>query len=607
MDEDCDSVANLVKVKDKLGKESSRGKYSTTRFREKRLSQYITTDSETGLEACNFCQKVPQGANPSIRLHHLMEHIESVHLKIMRYQCTFCDKKYPRNSQLSTHLKLIHQVKNKTDALNVEFSGDLVEKTNEDCDGVTDPVKVEDKLGKESSRGKYFLSKSKQDRVKRLSQYITTDSDTGLEACIFCQKVPPAKHPSTRRNHLMEHIESVHLKIMRYQCKFCDKKYPRNSQLSTHLKLKHNVDSKNDPLNVPFSGNLGENTNEDFDGETDPVKMELSKLGRTKSRQDQHKRLFQYITTDSESGLKACTFCQKVPQGSNPSSRLKSLMDHIDSVHLKIMSHQCQFCDKKYPRKNQLCAHLKLKHGEEKDKKLQVPRSNYGPRNKLLPSMKNLAASNDTDTESNITEITGEHPVFGKWSNSVEENYFADIGEVKKELIDELSEASQVSDSQDRKKRLFQYITTDSGTGLEACSFCQKVYQGPQPSIRQRKLMDHIDSVHLKVRSYECPFCEKKYPAKSNLCTHLKLKHSVEKDKNVPRSDYGSRNKLFPSIKDMRASHVIVTESKNTNYQVFGKWKNKAEENYFSDIGEVKKELIDEHFENESVHEGNDY
>jgi hypothetical protein len=30
---------------------------------------------------------------------------------------------------------------------------------------------------------------------------------------------------------------------------------------------------------------------------TDPVKMELSKLGRTKSRQDQHKRLFQYITT----------------------------------------------------------------------------------------------------------------------------------------------------------------------------------------------------------------------------------------------------------------------------------------------------------------------
>jgi hypothetical protein len=157
--------------------------------------------------------------------------------------------------------------------------------------------------------------------------------------------------------------------------------------------------------------------------------------------------------------MKACTFCQKVPQGSIPSRRLKSLLDHIDSVHLKIMSHQCQFCDKQYPRKNQLCAHLKLKHGEEKDKKLQVPRSNYGPRNKLLPSMKNLTTSNATVTESKSSDINGENPFFGKWNNSVEENDFSDIGEVKKELIDELSEASQVSDSQDRKKRLFQYIT----------------------------------------------------------------------------------------------------------------------------------------------------
>ena len=152
-----------------------------------------------------------------------------------------------------------------------------------------------------------------RDREKRLSQYITTDSKTGMIACIFCQKVPQAKCPSTRLHHLMEHIESVHLKIMRYKCKFCDKKYPRNFQLSTHLKLKHNVDSKNDPLNVPFSGNLVEKTHEDFDGVTDPVKIELSKLGRTKSRQDQHKRLFQYITT-GKSLSEALIFASINPQ-----------------------------------------------------------------------------------------------------------------------------------------------------------------------------------------------------------------------------------------------------------------------------------------------------
>ena len=103
----------------------------------------------------------------------------------------------------------------------------------------------------------------------------------------------------------------------------------------------------------------------------------------------------------------------------------------------------------------------------------------------------------------------------------------------------ELSELDKVSDPQDRKKRLFQYIITDSETGLEACSFCQKVYQGPQPSIRQRNLMDHIDRVHLKVRSYECQFCDKKYASKSQLCNHLKVKHSnvqiKDKKLQVPR------------------------------------------------------------------------
>ena len=132
-------------------------------------------------------------------------------------------------------------------------------------------------------------------------------------------------------------------------------------------------------------------------------------------------------------------------------------------------------------------------------------------------------------------------------------------------------ELDKVSDPQDRKKRLFQYIITDSETGLEACSFCQKVYQGPQPSIRQRNLMDHIDRVHLKVRSYECQFCDKKYASKSQLCTHLKVKHlNVQvKDKKlqVPRikskTSCQNCNQTFVN-KDqlnMHSCHAIKQES----------------------------------------------
>jgi hypothetical protein len=87
-----------------------------------------------------------------------------------------------------------------------------------------------------------------KDREKRLFQYISTDSETGRESCIFCQKVFSASHPSVRLRHAMDHIDGVHLKIMRCKCQFCGKKYPRMSQLSTHLKLKHPVGSKIDAI-----------------------------------------------------------------------------------------------------------------------------------------------------------------------------------------------------------------------------------------------------------------------------------------------------------------------------------------------------------------------
>ena len=124
-----------------------------------------------------------------------------------------------------------------------------------------------------------------------------------------------------------------------------------------------------------------------------------------------------------------------------------------------------------------------------------------------------------------------------------------DCDDVTNPVKMELSEVGQVSDLQDRMKRLLQYITTDSETGLEACSFCQKVYQGPQPSIRQRKLMDHIDSVHLKIRSYECQFCDKKYPAKSQLCTHLKKKHlNVQTKSKLKKKGHKNLQKVILNL-----------------------------------------------------------
>ena len=85
---------------------------------------------------------------------------------------------------------------------------------------------------------------------KRLAQYIGTDSETGLESCNFCHRIFHGKHLSTRRRSLMNHIDSVHLKVVSHKCQFCDKSFLLKTRLTTHIRLKHpeeNVNVKNTP------------------------------------------------------------------------------------------------------------------------------------------------------------------------------------------------------------------------------------------------------------------------------------------------------------------------------------------------------------------------
>ena len=83
-------------------------------------------------------------------------------------------------------------------------------------------------------------------------------------------------------------------------------------------------------------------------------------------------------------------------------------------------------------------------------------------------------------------------------------------------------------------KRLAQYIGTDSETGLESCNFCLKIFHGKHLSTRRRSLMNHIDLVHLKVISHKCKFCDKSFPIKTKLTTHIRLKHPDENVKKTP-------------------------------------------------------------------------
>ena len=137
-----------------------------------------------------------------------------------------------------------------------------------------------------------------------------------------------------------------------------------------------------------------------------------------------------------------------------------------------------------------------------------------------------------------------------RFEESAEAEFEKEFAKVKQEfLANDFDSTDHSSDNQiidkvsqkERKKRLSKYIVKDSETGLDSCNFCQKKFHGSHKSVRLQKLMDHIDTSHLKVKSYECRFCGKKYSGRSQMSVHVKLKHPEYSNKRLllpkPRFD----------------------------------------------------------------------
>ena len=226
---------------------------------------------------CNICNF------QTSRKHYLKKHIATVHEGIKPFKCESCGFETGENSTLKKHIEAVHE-KNKPFKCNIchfEFAhkGDLKKHTDYVHEGI-----------------KPF-------------------------ECHICD------YKAARKDTFKQHIDSVHEGIKPFKCEECDYEASYKTSLKKHTESVHKGIKG-------FKCNI----DEDFDGVTNPVKMELSELGKVSDLQDRMKRLLLYITLDSKTGLEACSFCQKVYQGPDPSTRQRKLMDHIDSVHLKVRS-----------------------------------------------------------------------------------------------------------------------------------------------------------------------------------------------------------------------------------------------------------------------------
>ena len=66
-----------------------------------------------------------------------------------------------------------------------------------------------------------------------------------------------------------------------------------------------------------------------------------------------------------DTGVESCSICHISYQGKYPSVRQRSLMNHIERVHLKVQAYECQFCTKRFSSKAQRASHITLKHRKE--------------------------------------------------------------------------------------------------------------------------------------------------------------------------------------------------------------------------------------------------
>ena len=101
---------------------------------------------------------------------------------------------------------------------------------------------------------------------------------------------------------------------------------------------------------------------------------------------------------------------------------------------------------------------------------------------------------------------------------------------VKTEFIPNLAPIQLEENCEDKERFLMleQYIGLNNDTGLEQCKVCSKSYKGGNRSTRStrlRKLFDHVERLHLKLRSYACEYCSHTFNSKGQKASHVSLKH----------------------------------------------------------------------------------
>ncbi|OXA45042.1 PR domain zinc finger protein 5 [Folsomia candida] len=223
------------------------------KFRWKKdFARHVITHDPDAKVKCKICGKISK--NPIALSHHM----KNLHTNRKRPICEICRRVFHNSPTLRRHIKTIHSTSERP-RLPCGFPG--CEKTFQNKQHVSRHVSAEH--AENPVRFRCTLCEKEFKLGMQLEQHIPTHTTEKPYNCATCGKSYALRgnmirHEKTHlqksardklqctvcfatllRDSLQGHIRVVHENRRNYPCTFCDKRFPKSSELKRHVDQKH--------------------------------------------------------------------------------------------------------------------------------------------------------------------------------------------------------------------------------------------------------------------------------------------------------------------------------------------------------------------------------